>query len=250
MKRMIWPSAERDLVEDRLQPLLELAAVLRARDQRADVERPDALALQSFRDVTGDDPLREALDDRGLADAWVADQHRVVLRSPRQHLDHTADFLVAADHRVELAFLRRSGEVASELLERLVGLLRVLRGHALAAAHRLDLRLELITRDDVEREQEMLRRDVVVFQPLRLVAGLVEHAREGGRDIRLLLRALDRRLRAQRRLGLRAQLRRIGNELLRELLVEQRQQQVLGIELGIAHAGAQAPARPRRLPGS
>jgi hypothetical protein len=48
-----------DLGEDGLQPLLELAAVLRAREQRADVERPDALALQPFGDVAGDDPLRE-----------------------------------------------------------------------------------------------------------------------------------------------------------------------------------------------
>ena len=38
-----------DLREHRLQPLLELAAVLRAREQRADVERPHALALQAPR---------------------------------------------------------------------------------------------------------------------------------------------------------------------------------------------------------
>jgi hypothetical protein len=40
-----------DLREHGLEPLLELAAVLGARDQRADVERPDALALQSLRHV-------------------------------------------------------------------------------------------------------------------------------------------------------------------------------------------------------
>ena len=92
-----------------------------------------------------------------------------------------------------------------------------------------------VARDDVEREQQVLGRDVVVLHPLRLVGGLVEHARERGRDARLLLRALDRRLAAQRGLGLRAQRRRVGNELLRQLLVEQREQQVLGVELGVAH---------------
>ena len=124
MKRMISPADVCDLGEDGLQPLLELAAVLRAGEERADVERPDALALQPLGDVAGDDALREPLDDRGLADARVADQHRVVLRAAREHLDDAADLLVAADHRVELALLGELGQVAAELLERLVGALR------------------------------------------------------------------------------------------------------------------------------
>ena len=115
-----------DLGQDGLQPLLELAAVLRAGEQRADVERPDPLALQPLRDVAGDDPLGEALGDRRLADAGVADQHRVVLRPAREDLDHAADLLVAADDRVELALLGELGQVAAELLERLVGALRIL----------------------------------------------------------------------------------------------------------------------------
>ena len=73
--------------EHGLEPLLELAAVLRAGEQRADVERPDALALQPLGHVAGDDPLGEPLDDRRLADAGLADQHRVVLRAAREHLD-------------------------------------------------------------------------------------------------------------------------------------------------------------------
>ena len=186
-----------DLVEHGLQPLLELAAVLRACEQRADVERPDALALQPFRHVAGDDALREPLDDRGLAGAGLADQHGVVLRAAREHLDHAADLLVAADHRVELALLRGLGQVAAELRERLVRALGILRGDALAAAHRLDLRLELLARNDVEREQQMLGRHVVVLHALRLVERLVEHARELRGDLRLLLRALDARLRAR-----------------------------------------------------
>ena len=108
-----------DLLEHRLQPLLELAAVLRAGEQRADVERDHAPVAQALGHVAVDDPLRQALDDRGLADAGVADQHRVVLGAPREHLDHAADLLVAADHRVELALLGLGGQVAAELLQRL-----------------------------------------------------------------------------------------------------------------------------------
>ena len=224
----------RDLLEHGLEPLLELAAVLRAGEQAADVERPDALPLQRLGDVAGDDSLREPLDDRGLADAGLADQDGVVLRAAREHLDDAADLLVAADDRVELPALRGLGQVAAELRERLVGALGIGGGDAAAGRDLGDLREQLVARDDVEREQEVLRRDVLVLQLLRLVEGAVEHLRELRADLRLLLRALDARLLGERRLGLRAQRVGVGHELARQLLVEQREQQMLGIELGVA----------------
>ena len=123
-----------DLLQHRLEPLLELAAVLRARHHRTEVERDEALVLQALGHVALDDAPGQALDDRGLADARLADQHRVVLGATRQHLDHAADLVVAADDRVELALARASSrEVAAVLLERLVLLLGVLAGDAVAA---------------------------------------------------------------------------------------------------------------------
>ena len=109
-----------DLAEDGLEPFLELTSVLRAREQRADVERPDPLALQALGHVAGNDALRESLDDRGLAHAGLPDQHRVVLRPSREDLDHATDLVVAADDRIELAVLRERGEVAPVLLQGLI----------------------------------------------------------------------------------------------------------------------------------
>ena len=73
-------------------------------------------------------------------------------------------------------------------------------------------------------------------QLARLVEGAVEHAREGGADLRLLRTALDRRLAAQAssRPAARSSAG-VRHELLRQLLVEQREQQVLGIDLRVAH---------------
>ena len=71
-----------DLLEHGLEPLLELAAVLRAGDHRAEVERDEPLAAQGLGDVARDDALGEALDDGGLADAGLADEHGVVLGAP------------------------------------------------------------------------------------------------------------------------------------------------------------------------
>ena len=97
-----------DLREDGLEPLLELAAVLRPGEERADVERPHALALEPLGDVARDDALREPLRDRGLPHAGLADEHRVVLRSPREDLHDAADLLVAADDRDRACRTRRA----------------------------------------------------------------------------------------------------------------------------------------------
>ncbi len=115
--------ARGDFLQHGLQPLLELAAIFRARDQRAEVERQQLLVLQALRHVAIDDAQRQALDDGGLADAGLADQHGIVLGSPRQHLNGAADLLVAADHRVELAVTRSLGQVAGIFLQRVIGVL-------------------------------------------------------------------------------------------------------------------------------
>ncbi len=111
------------LVQHRLQPLLELAAVLRAGDQRAHVEGHQLLVFQALRHVAVDDAQRQTLDDGGLADAGFADQHRVVLGAAGQHLDGAADLFVAADHRVELLVAGGLGEVAGVALQRVVAFL-------------------------------------------------------------------------------------------------------------------------------
>ena len=96
------------VLEDGLEPLFELAAVLGAGDQRAHVERDDALVLEPFGNVAAHDALGEPFDDGGLADARLADEDRVVFGAPREHLDDAADLVVAADDRVELALLAQS----------------------------------------------------------------------------------------------------------------------------------------------
>ena len=92
------------------------------------------LVPQRLRDVAGDHPLGEALDDGGLADAGLADQHRVVLGAPGQHLDHSPDFRVPPDDRVDLALAGALGEVDAVLLQRLVAALRIRRGDLAVAA--------------------------------------------------------------------------------------------------------------------
>jgi hypothetical protein len=187
-----------DLLEDRLQALLELAAVLRAGQQRADVERDDAAVHQRLGDVLVDDPLREALDDRGLADARLADEDRVVLGAAGEDLDDAADLVVAADHRVELALAGLVGEVAAELLQRLEGVLGVLAGHAVPSAHLADGAGQRVVRGAGaaqrvagaagrlrEGEEEVLRGDVLVAEPAGLALRGAQHVEHLARRARL-----------------------------------------------------------------
>src|SRR3990172_1825410 len=74
-------AALHDLLHHLLQALLELAAVLRAGDERREVERVDLLALEELGHLVSGDAGGEALDDGGLTDAGLADEDGVVLRA-------------------------------------------------------------------------------------------------------------------------------------------------------------------------
>ena len=256
-----------DVLEDRLQALLELAAVLRAGEQRADVERDDLAVAQRLGHVARDDALGEALDDGGLADAGVADEDRVVLAAAGEDLDDAADLVVAADHRIELALRGLLGEVAAEALERVDLLLGTLVGHAVAAADLGDRLQQRVLRRaggaqrlaglrvvPGEREQEVLGGDVLVLELAHLVLGCAQHLHELGRG-RGLGGAAQRRERVERRAHLAAQALDGDAQLAQHArddgvaLIEQHGEQVLGLHLGVAGGGREVDGRPEGLLG-
>ncbi len=95
------PRAERG--DDRLEALLEVAAETRARQQRAGVEREDLRVLQRLLDIVGQQARGEPFGHRGLADAGVADEDRIVLAAAAEDFDGALQFLGAADERIEQA---------------------------------------------------------------------------------------------------------------------------------------------------
>src|SRR6476469_5781059 len=182
----------RHFLQDRLQPFLELAAVFGAGDQRAEVEREQLLVLQALRHVAVDDALSETLDDGGLADAGLADQHRIVLGAARKNLDGAADLFVAADHRIDLALARGLREVAGIFLERVIGVLGRSRVGSAALAQRVDGGVEILRRDaglaeylagvavllERKRQQQAFDGDETVARLLAGLLGGVEYARQ------------------------------------------------------------------------
>ena len=106
-----------DLLEHLLEALLEVAAVARPCNQCTEVERVELLVLERLGHLAGRDRLGQALDDSGLADAGLADEHRVVLGAPTEHLHHALGLAVTTDDRIELLLAGELGEVPTELVE-------------------------------------------------------------------------------------------------------------------------------------
>ena len=106
------------LVDHRAQALLKLALHRGASLHQADIERADAHTPERRRHVARSDALGEAFRDRGLADAGLAGEDRIVLAPPHQHVDDLPDLVVAAEDRVHRAGASLDGEVLREAVER------------------------------------------------------------------------------------------------------------------------------------
>ena len=261
----------RHLLQHGLEPLFELAAVFRAGDQRTHVEREQLLVFQAFGYIAIDDALRQPFDNRGLADAGLADQHRIVLGAPRQHLNRSPDFLVAADHRIDLAVARGLRQIAGVFLERVIGIFSAAGIGGAALAQRIDRRVEVLRRDagmaenlagiavlfQRQRQQQALDRDIAVAGLFGDLLGLVEHPRRRLRQINLAGAAAGHlRHLAERRLDRAQSLPRLsagavdqpGGQAFR--IVEQNLEEVFGGELLMALAQREGLGRLHKAAGA
>ncbi len=107
-----------ELVDDTLEPLLEIAAILRPGNQRAHVERVDRAVAQHLGNAPLVNHARQPFGQRGLADAGLADEQRIVLAPPAENLHRPLDLGLPADQRIDLALRSLGIEVGRESLER------------------------------------------------------------------------------------------------------------------------------------
>ena len=180
-----------DFFEKGFEAIFELAAKFGAGNHRPDIHRDEALVFEGFGDIATDDPAGEAFHDRGLADARLADEDRVVFGTAGEDLHGAADLVIATDDRINLASTGSGGEVAAVFLEGLVFALGVLIGDALTAAHGDERLHQAITGDTAllehfcgrafggyEREEEVLHAGEFVFQHRHLALGTIEDCAE------------------------------------------------------------------------
>ena len=105
------------LVQQCLDALLELSAILRSGYDRCHIETEDALVEQQRRGASAGDKLGKTFGYGTLANAWFADKYRVVLLSTAQNLGDTLYLLVATDYEVELTLGCSKCEVGRELVK-------------------------------------------------------------------------------------------------------------------------------------
>ena len=126
MKRIGFrPLGER--LNHRLEALLEIAAEAGAGEQRRRVERVDLGAGQQRRHVGFEQPRREAFGHRRLADARIADEHRIVLAPAAEDLERPLQLDRAPDERIEQSGAGAGGEVGGVGAERVARRSRALR---------------------------------------------------------------------------------------------------------------------------
>ena len=123
-----------DLADNALQPLLELAFILGACNQRAHVQTVDGLALQVLGHVAAHNAVRQALGYGRFTHTGLADEDGVVLGPAAEDLQHAAYLLVTSYHGVQLASLRQLVQVLGILVQGVVGLLGALAAHLAALA--------------------------------------------------------------------------------------------------------------------
>jgi len=87
-----------------LQPVLEFTLHAGAGLQQADVQCVQADIAQRWGHIAGDDAQAKPSTTAVLPTPASPVEDRVVLPPPHQHIDDLADFLVAADDGIDLAF--------------------------------------------------------------------------------------------------------------------------------------------------
>ncbi len=212
--------------------------------------------------------MRQSLDDCGLAHARLADQHGIVLGAPLQDLNGAANFIVAPDHRIELALSRALGQVDAVLLQRLAILLRARILHLGAAAHFLDGLFQIGARRAVGLEQpaqlaaiiagrqhEQLAGNELIAALLRQLVGDIQELVQIVAEQHFAARSLDLGNPIQRRRQIGAQLRHLNAGLLEQrprgaaLLIEQRRHEVHRLDVLVIAAHGEGLGIRQCLPG-
>jgi hypothetical protein len=189
-----------DFLEDGFEAIFEFAAIFCAGQHGSEIEGNDALVLQRFGHVAGNDALGEALDDRSLADAGFADEHGIIFGAAGKHLDNATDFFIASNDGVELAPASLLSQVAGVFVQCLEFCFWILVGHFLRAAddrERFQNRVigRAVAGESLLRgmsllpvrdgQQQVLGGDVFVFEVRGLFEGLLEQLVDFVRERRL-----------------------------------------------------------------
>ena len=106
------------LVQDRLEALLEIAAILGAGQQRAHIKRINGAVLKNVRHFTIDNLLGQAFSDRSFPDTRFTHEQWIILAAATEDLDGALDFMRAANQWINLSLTRALIQIDREYVQR------------------------------------------------------------------------------------------------------------------------------------
>jgi hypothetical protein len=98
-----FPLALLDFIDHRLEPLFELATILRSGDETRHIEGANLSIEEHLWHFTSDDLTSDPLDDRSLPDSWITNEDWIILRSAGKNLDRAIDLILSTDHGIDLS---------------------------------------------------------------------------------------------------------------------------------------------------
>ena len=110
-----------DCLEHLLQALFKFTTEFGASHQSCQIQSIQGLVLQALGHVACHDAAGQALGDGSLANARLADKHRVILFTATQDFDHATNFFIAANYRVQLTILSLSRQILTVFFQGLFG---------------------------------------------------------------------------------------------------------------------------------
>jgi hypothetical protein len=105
------PAALR-ILEQAVHALFQVAAKLRASEQRAELQLKNGPPYQATRNLTAANFPREPIDQRRLPHTWFADEQRIALRASAKNRQQLLEFNLAPNNRIEFPTPREVGKIA------------------------------------------------------------------------------------------------------------------------------------------
>ena len=117
-----------NFADQALHTAFKLAAELCASHQSRQIQQEYFLVTELKGDISGNDPLGEALGNGSFTNAWLTNQTRIILLSAVEDLHHPFCFHITANHRIQLALTGSAGQVHTVAVQELVFLVLFLLG--------------------------------------------------------------------------------------------------------------------------
>ena len=134
----------RQIVQHAFQALFKFATVFCTGNQCRQIQNQQAFIAQGFGHFAINNTLRQAFNNSGFTHTRLTNQHRVVFGTALQHLNRTADFVVAADNGVKFTVTGALRQVECVFFQRIALVFSIGIIHVLSSSYRVNCSIDVL----------------------------------------------------------------------------------------------------------